>query len=143
MRGERRNERVIWNESELSLVSGVGLNGKKDDKGDMEKERDGWRGAGERFVCFFTTLCGLVISWEEVREMVGLFFSFCSFLGFCFSLWFLQTNCSISPCLPLPPIFYLFSFYLSLVSALRWKFEIILTRPFCLDGKETAEPTAL
>lgn len=113
LKGEGRNERVMQNKSELSLVSGVGLNGKKDDKGDMEKERDGWRGVGERFVCFFTTLCGLVISWEEVREMVGLLFSFCSFLGFCFSLWFLQTNCSISPCLPLPPVFYFFSFYLS------------------------------
>lgn len=88
---EGRNAREIWKETELSLVSGVKLNRKRDDKGDMERER---------FVCFFTTLCGMVISWEEVGEMVGLFFSFCSFLGICFSMRFLQTNCLISPSLP-------------------------------------------
>lgn len=69
-------------ERELSLVSGVGLTGKRDDKRDMERE--GWveGGTRERFVCFFTGLCGLVISWEEVREMEGLFFLFFSWILF-------------------------------------------------------------
>ena len=61
-------------------------------RGYGERTMGGGGDERERFVCFFTTLCGLLISWEEVREMVGLFFSFCSFLGFCFSLRFLQTN---------------------------------------------------
>lgn len=102
---ERKSEREIWKETDLLLVSGVRLNGKRDDKGDMERERerDGWRG-GRREICvLFHYSLWSVISWEEVREMVGLFFSFCSFLGFHFSLRFLQTNCSISPSLCLPP----------------------------------------
>lgn len=134
---------MMWNESELSLVSGVRLNGKKDDKGDMKKERDGWRGVGERFVCFFTTLCGLVISWEEVRDgrafLFFLFFSWILFFLVVSPNQLLHFSLSASPSHLLSLLF----LSLSLVSALRWKFEIILTRPFCLDGKETTEPIVL
>lgn len=54
-----------WKETELLLVSGGKLNRKRDNKWDMERES---------FVCFFIALYGVVISWEEVGEMVGLFF---------------------------------------------------------------------
>lgn len=53
LKRERRNEREMWKETELLLVSGVRLNGKRDDKGDMERER--WvEGGRVRDLCAFS-----------------------------------------------------------------------------------------
>ena len=55
MKGGRRNEREMRKETEHLLVSGVRLNGKRDDKGDMERER--WvEGGQERDLCAFSLL---------------------------------------------------------------------------------------
>lgn len=124
---EKKSEREIWKETDLLLVSGVGLNGKRDDKGDMERER--WvEGESKREICvLFHYSLWSVISWEEVREMVGLFFLFFSWISFFFAVSPNQLlHFSLS--LTLPPLFPL----LSLVSTLKWKFKIVLTRPFAL-----------
>ena len=84
-------------------------------------ERDGG-GAGEGFVCFFTTLYGPVISWEEVGEMVGLFFSFSSFLRFLFFL-VVSHSCPRPPPPPPPFSIFLFSSFHS-----EMEIEMILTR---------------
>lgn len=100
-----------------------------------ERERGMGRGDGEqeRDLCAFPLVS--MVCWDPGRKsetwscfsfLPISFFSFCSYIGFCFSLWFLQTNCS--PFLPLC----LFLISSSLCSPL---FEIILTCPFTLNGK--------
>lgn len=95
----------------------------------MERDDGGGGGKGEICVLFHCSLWSLDIL-GEVREMVELVFRFCSFPGFCFSLWFLQTDFSIlayflSPSRSLP----LLRLPFSLVSAPRWKLSSVALLP--------------
>lgn len=121
----------IWKETEHSLVSRVTLNGKRDDKGDMEREREMGGGGDKREICvlFHYSLWSSDILGGSQRA--GRAFSFPPFVGFVF--FFL----AVSPNQPLhftPPSSFPLPSLLSLVSTSRWKFDIILICPFCLGG---------
>lgn len=131
MKSQRRNEREIWKQTELSLVSGVILNGKRDDKGDTERERD-MGGGGTREICVlfhYSLWSGDILGGSKKDGRAFLFFLFFSWILF---FLLVSPNQLFHFSLPLPHLSFLFLSVL-LLYTLRWKFEIFLTLKFMYE----------
>lgn len=106
LKRERRDEREMWKETEHSLVSGVRLNGKGDDKGDMKREREMGGGGDKREICVlfhYSLWSGDILRGSQIDGRAFLFVLFFSWISF--SLRFLQTrllrfSLAVSPSLP-------------------------------------------
>lgn len=105
------------------------------------KEKD-WLWGDKREICVlfhYSPWSRNILGGSPRDGRAFLFFLFFSWILF-FPCGFLQTSCCIAPSLSLPPFFYP---PFSLVSTLRWKLEMIITRPFAFKSKGTTEPGVL